>query len=130
MLMLLEQPGRMRLYKLVTATGDSPISSYGSLRYEVGKTVQVKGANTDPLVVCGAGVNVADLPWCIQHWQTGYRILVVEFTAKDIATIPTATDGKIRLHRCTVVGEKDLVDLGLVKPESKNKKNRKKKGAS
>jgi hypothetical protein len=45
-------------------------------------------------------------------------VLVVEFTAKDIAAIPNG-DGKFRLHRCRVVGEKkiDPVALGLVKEE-------------
>ena len=29
------------------------------------------------------------------------------------AAIPIATNGKFRLHRCTVVGEKDLKEIGL-----------------
>ena len=32
---------------------------------------------------------------------------------------PTTTDGKIRLFRATVVGEKDLVELGLVEATKK-----------
>jgi hypothetical protein len=32
-------------------------------------------------------------------------------TAADIAAIPIATDGKFRLHRCTVVAEKDVTTL-------------------
>ena len=31
------------------------------------------------------------------------------------AAIPIATNGKFRLHRCTVVGEKDLKEIGLTK---------------
>ena len=50
----------------------------------------------------------------MREWRVGFRILVVEFTAKDIAVIPTASDGKFRLHRCTVVGEKDLKEIGLI----------------
>ena len=40
--------------------------------------------------------------------REGFRILIVEFTAKDIAAIPTGTDGKFRLHRCKVVAEKQV----------------------
>jgi hypothetical protein len=34
------------------------------------------------------------------------------FTAKDIAAIPTS-DGKFRVHKCSIVGEKDLKEIGL-----------------
>ena len=112
LLMLLDQPGLIRAYKLVTAEGYGPFIR--GLRYVVGESVSVDNADCDPLNECGAGINVATLPWCLCAWRKGYRILVVEFTAADIASIPTATDGKFRLHRCTVVDEKDLVDLGLV----------------
>ena len=112
LLMLLDQPGKIRAYKLVNADGSSPIHDR-KLVYAVGSTVSVKDANTDPLVDCGAGINVATLPWVMREWQSGRRILVVEFTAKDIAAIPNG-DGKFRLHRCKVVGEKDLTELGLV----------------
>jgi uncharacterized protein YjbI with pentapeptide repeats len=113
LLMLLDQPGAIRAYKLVDAEGRSPIQSVGKLTYRLGETVEVADANTDPLVDCAAGVNVATLPWVMREWRAGYRILVVEFTAADIAAIPVG-DGKFRLHRCTVVGEQDLSELGLV----------------
>ena len=114
LLMLLDQPGKIRLYKIVTARGIGPFN--GGITYEVGKSYEVKDANIDPKEQCGAGINVATMDWCMKEWQPGYRILVVEFTAKDIAAIPTSTDGKVRLHRCAVVGEKDLKELGLVNP--------------
>ena len=115
--MLLDQPGKIRAYKLVDADLRSPIQSGGKLTYTIGEAVAVKDANTDPADHCAAGVNVATLDWCLKNWKEGRRILVVEFEAKDIACIPTATDGKFRLHRCTVVAEKplDLPALGLVK---------------
>ena len=112
----------MRLYKLVDDGYGSPIapgSGHPRLIFRVGDTVEVKDANTDPLVACGPGVNVADLPWCMKEWRPGRRVMVVEFEAKDIACIPTATDGKIRLFRATVVAEKCLVDLGLVEAPKK-----------
>jgi uncharacterized protein YjbI with pentapeptide repeats len=107
LLMLLDQPGLIRAYKLVTAESDSPLSDT-KLRYEVGATMEVANANTDPAEPCGVGIHVATLPWVLHQWKPGHRVLLVEFTAADIACIPTATDGKFRLHRCTVVGEKDV----------------------
>jgi hypothetical protein len=109
LLMLLDQPGPMRAYKLVTAAGVGPFN--GGITYAVGQHYHVTDANTDPQEACGAGINVATLDWCLQQWQPGYRVLIVEFTAQDIAAIPTATDGKFRLHRCAVVGEKDITAL-------------------
>ena len=117
LLMLLDQPGKIRAYKLVTASGDSPIHGK-KLNYRIGARIEEPEADTDPTRDCAAGINVATLPWCLREWSPGHRVLIVEFAAKDIACIPHATDGKFRLHRCDVVGEKqlDLVALGLVKP--------------
>jgi uncharacterized protein YjbI with pentapeptide repeats len=110
LLMLLDQPGLIRAYKLVDADGRSPIQSTGKITYTVGERYEVTDANTDVLTQCGAGINVATLDWCLREYQPGWRVLIVEFTAADIAAIPTATDGKFRLHRCTVVGERDISD--------------------
>jgi len=122
LLMLLDQPGKIRAYKLVNDKNEGPYN--GGIVYEMKKTVEVKDANKDVAEHCGAGVNVATLDWCIKEWKEGYRILILEFTAKDIAAIPTATDGKFRLFRARVVGEKNLVDLGLVKKPEKKKKEK------
>ena len=117
LLMLLDQPGAIRAYKLVTAEGKSPFQTNDALVYRIGDRLEVTNANTDPTVDCGAGINVCTLDWALREWKPGWRILIVEFTAVDIAAIPTATDGKFRLHRCGVVGEKDLVALGIQKAE-------------
>ncbi len=119
--MLLDQPGDIRAYKLVTAEGDSPIAPYNghkAIRYVVGKSYRLKkgDCNTDEFEQCGAGINLATLDWCMKEWTPGRRILIAEFTAKDIASIPTATDGKFRVFRCKIVGEKNLEEIGLVKP--------------
>ena len=113
LLMLLDQPGPIVAYKLVTAKGEGPFN--GGVKYTVGEAVICDGANTNVSEQCAAGINVADLPWCMKEWREGYKILTVQFTAKDIAAIPTATDGKFRLHRCDVTGEVDLKKIGLVK---------------
>ena len=106
LLMLLDQPGPIRAYKLVTANGVGPFN--GGITYEIGQSYEVTDANQDVTESCGAGINVATLDWCLREWREGYRVLIVEFTAQDIAAIPTATDGKFRLHRCRVVAEKDV----------------------
>lgn len=112
LMMLLDQPGPIRLYKLVTHDLQSPMY-HKQLNYIMGEEVCETEADTNDRVPCGAGISVATLDWCIRKWRKTNRILIVEFTAADIACIPVGTDGKIRLHRCRVVGEKDLVELGL-----------------
>lgn len=112
LLMLLDQPGKIRAYKVVTATLTGP--SYPGLIYKQGKTLSVAEPCTDETVHCGAGINVATLDWCMREWYEGCKILILEFTKKDIAAIPIATDGKFRLFRAKVVGEVDLKEIGLV----------------
>ena len=112
LLLLLDQPGKIRAYKLVNANMEGPYN--GGIKYQKGKLASVDNANTDETEQCGAGINIATLDWCMKEWREGYRILIVEFTAKDIAAIPTATDGKFRVERCKVVGEKDLKEIGLI----------------
>jgi hypothetical protein len=109
---LRDQVGPIRLYKLVDAEGRSPIQNTGKLTYRVGEEVVCPDARTDESEQCAAGINVATMDWCLREWCEGYRILVVEFEAKDIAAIPLASDGKIRLHRCRVVAEKNLEEIG------------------
>jgi hypothetical protein len=50
----------------------------------------------------------------MREWKEGYHILIAEFTVADIAAIPIATDGKFRVRRCKIVGEKDLAEIGLI----------------
>jgi hypothetical protein len=105
----LDQPAAIRAYKLVNEKNEGPFN--GGLVYRVGEVVEVAGANVDAETQCGAGINLCTLDWCLREWRKGYRVLVCEFTAADIAAIPTATDGKFRVRRCMVVGEKDVSAL-------------------
>jgi hypothetical protein len=93
----------------------------GGLRYPVGAELEVNDADTRITEHCGTGINLATLDWCMREWRDGYKIRVCEFTAKDIAAIPTATDGKFRVHRCRVVGEKDLTEIGVIASEKEAK---------
>ena len=112
LLMLLDQPGPIRAYKLVTADSVGPFN--GGVVYALGAEVEAPDANVDVSLQCAAGINLATLDWCMREWREGYRILIAEFFAADIAAIPTATDGKFRVRRCRIVGEKDLVEIGLM----------------
>ena len=110
LLLLQHQVGKIRMYKVVTAEGYGPFN--GGIKYEVGETYEVENANCDPEIQCAAGIHLATLPWCIREWSPGYRILLCEFTAKDVAAIPIG-DGKFRVKRCKVVKEVDLAEIGL-----------------
>jgi len=109
--LLLDQPGLIRAYKLVNENSVGPYN--GGITYEMGKSYEVGAANTDESVDCANGINLATLDWCLRRYKTGFKVLVAEFTAKDIAAIPIGSDGKFRVFRCTIVGEKDLKELGI-----------------
>jgi uncharacterized protein YjbI with pentapeptide repeats len=101
-------PGTQHAYKLVTASGSG--TTYGGLDYlgalKSGGALEVPTADTDEHTSCGAGINVATLQWCLANKSyEDMRILIVSFTADDIAAIPWTSDGKFRLYRCHVVGE-------------------------
>ena len=103
--------GKIRAYKLVNKSNEGPYN--GGIVYNIGETVSVEKADCDENVQCSYGISLADLPWCLREWRPSYKILVVEFTAKDIAAIPVGSDGKFRVKKCKVIREKDLKKLGL-----------------
>ena len=115
---LLDQPGKVRAYKLVNERNQGPFN--GGLTYSVGETVEVDACNTDPNDHCGAGINVATLPWCLDSWRPGFKVLLVEFRTKDIAVVPTATDGKFRCHRVKVIREIDVSEIVNPTEETSN----------
>ena len=118
LLMLLDQPGPIRAYKIINTDGEGIYSrenGYKPINYLAAESFDFPDADADDTKQCAAGGNLATLDWCMKEWKPGYRILVMEFTAADIAAIPTATDGKFRVRRCKRVGEKDLKEIGLAK---------------
>jgi len=106
LLILKDQVGKVRAYKLVNADLKSP-TSQAQLTYEIGATLEATG-DTDEDEHCAAGINLATLPWCLREWRAGMRILLCEFTAADIAAIPHTSDGKFRVHKAKVIREVDL----------------------
>lgn len=115
--MFLDQPGKIRAYKLVTKGGYGPW--YPEITYKTGQKYEVADCDTDEQSQCGAGINLATLDWCMKEWEPGRRILIAEFEASEIAAIPIGSDGKFRVKSCEIVGEKDLKELGLIKEEEK-----------
>ena len=109
--MLLDQPGKIRAYKLVNSQLEGPYN--GGIKYEMETEYSVSQVNSNESEQCGAGINLATLDWCMREWKPTYKILIAEFTAKNIVAIPTATDGKFRVKKCKIVGEKDLKELEL-----------------
>jgi len=116
LLMMKDQVGKIRAYKLVRADGLGP--QYPTIKYEVKGDYEVANANCDDEVECGAGINLATLSWCMKEWQKGMRILLAEFKASDIAAIPNG-DGKFRVFRCHIVREVDLEEIGVVQAAEK-----------
>jgi hypothetical protein len=106
LLFLHDQPGPIRAYKLVNEHDEGIYN--GGLKYVIGEFVEVSEFNTDITEQCSAGINLATLDWCLREWREGHKILICEFTAADIVAIPTATDGKFRVRRCKVIGEKNI----------------------
>jgi len=118
--MLLDQPGKLRAYKLVGDDYKSLNMHGGSnplLDYSKGNTVEVKDADKNEETHCGAGVNLGTFAWVAMNWREGYRIMLVEFHAKDIAAIPFGNDGKFRVTKCKVIKEIDLAERGIVAPK-------------
>jgi len=108
---LRSQVGKIRAYKVVNEKNEGPYK--GGIIYNVGKTYSVKIYDTDENHACGAGINLATLDWCIREWRVGHRILLVEFTAKDIVSIPIGSDGKFRVKKCKIVKRVNLKEIGI-----------------
>jgi hypothetical protein len=106
--------GLVRAYKYTDKDGKSPIQTSNAIKYEVGKDYEIKDANTDPSSNCHTGVNIASLDWCKSSMYGEYRLFAVEFHSKDVAAIPTNSDGKFRVFRCKVVEELDPKDPAKV----------------
>ena len=111
---LRDQPGKIRAYKLVGKNAEGPYarnSGYVPIAYKIDGEYSEK-ADIDENRQCGAGINLGTLDWCLRAWRPSYRILIAEFEATDIAAIPLGSDGKFRVHRCKIVGEKSLSECG------------------
>ena len=97
------QKGKLVAFKYLNKKMVSPYQ--GSL-YEVGKTYKESDVDTNELVECGRGLNVATLEWCLRNTNRNIEnhvYIEVEFDAKNIVAIPYFTDGKFRVSELKVV---------------------------
>lgn len=111
LMLLLEQPGPLRAYKVVNSDYTSPYFAGEGIIYSVGSEVSSNEADYNPHEDCGKGINVATLAWIHktverEGWHKHfYRIVVIEFMPEDIAAIPMKGAGKFRITRGKVVRE-------------------------
>jgi hypothetical protein len=110
--------GRVRAYKYTTKDAESPVRTGASekIKYEVGKYYEIKDADTDEGSNCHKGINVANVAWCRPNNGNGQRMFAFEFDMKDVAAIPSNTDGKFRVHRCLCVEELDPTTFKALPP--------------
>jgi len=99
-------------YKAVGLDGYSKIYTHekkDSLLYQIGKTTKIKEADEDRNKECSFGINLGTLEWC-SDWigcnTRDYKILIAQFKVKDIAAIPYRANGKLRVWRCKIIGER------------------------
>lgn len=99
--------GRVRAYKYSNQEGKSPSYPTPNITWKVGAVIEVRGAVTDKSKDCAAGVNLGVYDWCSSSVRPSNknRLFAVEFEIEDLAAVPTSSDGKFRVFRCTVVEE-------------------------
>jgi hypothetical protein len=122
---LFDSENIIHAYKLVNDKNEGPIK--GGIRYEIDQEYEVVEINMDENKDCGSGINLGTLDWVCREWKPGYKIFIAEFRAKlddgkSNICVPIVTDGKFRVRKCKIVREKSLIELGLVKEESKDDK--------
>ena len=76
LLVLLDQPGPIRAYKLVTAASVGPFN--GGITRDRRGVLRLRGQHRHHAPVWGRHQS-RTLDWCMREWREGYRILVAEF---------------------------------------------------
>jgi len=104
------QPGKLRAYKYLDNTFESP---YRKFKYEIGKAYETYGYNDDERYSCGSGYNVATLDWCLRDTEKDLSkiYIEVEFTAKDIVAIPYNSSGKFRVKKMKILRKLSIDEL-------------------
>ena len=89
-------------------------SPYQEDQYEVGKEYSANEFDSNEANLCGNGLNVATLTWCLKDSFRADEFIEVEFLAGDIVAIPYATDGKFRVKKLKVlqqINRKEAINL-------------------
>ena len=90
------QKNNIIVYKYLRKNMQSP---YQNFKYEIGKKYTSKNADIDEFKLCGAGINVATLEWCLNDCKNDLDnnvIIECEVNPKDLI-IPFNSDGKFRI---------------------------------
>jgi hypothetical protein len=96
------QKGKLRAFKYLDDNNRSP---YRDKIYEIGKTYTCDKYDSDERHLCGAGLNIATLDWCLRNTYCDLTktYIEIEFNAEDILAIPYNTDGKFRVRKLKVI---------------------------
>jgi len=101
------QKGKIRAFKFLDGDKSPFQFQEDKITYKVGKTYSLKKdkCNFDEYELCGSGLNIATLDWCLRETECdlGKTYIEVEFTAKDIVAIPYNSDGKFRVKKLKVI---------------------------
>ena len=104
-------------FKVVRANGAPPAypDVRPKLRYVVGRTIIERNCDTDTEELCGSGLNVATLRWCLEtcygdscNRYAGDLLITVAFKPSDIGAVPRWSQGKFRVRRLTVISAKPM----------------------
>jgi hypothetical protein len=101
------QENELIAFKYVNKDLLSPTSDK-KIKYEIGETIEEKDFNNDEKELCGSGLNVASLEWCLRENNGNtddYIYLKVKFRPEDIVAIPYFTNGKFRVKKLTVISK-------------------------
>jgi len=79
-------------------------SPYQNFVYELGEKYIVDTPCLDERILCGKGINLASLEWCLRETDCNLSktYAVFEFDPKDLI-IPYSSDGKFRVKRATYI---------------------------
>lgn len=97
--------GKKKFYKAVINDDGKLTSIWDSdYTYEIGKVCQPDGLDIDRMGICGQGIHVAPLDWCIaQYYSESFAYLEMEIPDDADVVVPYATSGKIRVSKAIPV---------------------------
>ncbi len=105
------QSGKLKAFKYLK----NMKSPYKKYPYEIGKEYTCNDFCDDERMLCGAGINVATLEWCLvdANMNLDLDYIIVEFDVSDIIAIPYNSDGKFRVKKCTIIRKLTKNELEL-----------------
>ena len=109
---LATQKNKLTAYKYLRSNFESPYKS--GFFYELGIMKEEKDFDNDIFHLCGKGINLATLEWCIRDcgMDIDTNIFVeFEFEVCDIVALPFNSDGKFRVKKATPIRKLTKTEL-------------------